>query len=89
MVIDAETSVCFKDIDDDDDVQSEFFDSVRSYYVESCAYILAKFPLEEEWLKHAEVVDVSRRRSTSFASVMIFFSQPIEKLAYGYMANYS
>ena len=48
---------------------------MRSYYVESCAYILAKFPLEEEWLKHAEVVDVSRRRSTSFASVMFFIQK--------------
>ena len=70
-------------------MKSEFFDSVRSYYVEIYAYIVAKFPLEEEWLKHAEVVDVSMRISTSFASVMVFFRQPTDTLSYGYMANYS
>lgn len=46
-----------------------FYKSVKQFYVEACNYILQKFPLEEEFLKHVEVCDVSCRKTASFSSV--------------------
>ena len=75
LVIGTETSEYLTDLKEEE--KSKFFDSVRSYYQESCSYILDKFPLTEQWLIHAEVVDINQRRAASFASVKYF----IEKLS--------
>lgn len=44
--------------------------------MKACSYIITKCPLKEEWLSHAEVVDIEKRSSRSFTSVKFF----IEKL---------
>lgn len=74
LVIGSEAKDCLRDIEDDD-VKYQFFDSVREYYVEGCSYIMAKFPIEEEWLKHAEVVDITKRVTSNFKSVSFFVNK--------------
>ena len=73
MVIGRVTTECLKDLDEE--AKAEFFVSVRSYHVECCSYIVAKFPLQEEWLKHAEVLDPSRRKHANFESVVFFIDK--------------
>ena len=73
LVIGRESSECLKDMDKE--AKAEFFDSVRSYYVESCSYIVSKFPLQEEWLIHAEVLDMTKRKNASFDSVVFFLDK--------------
>ena len=40
----------------------------------ACSYIIKKFPLDE-FLQHAEVVDISLRKQVSFSSVEYFVSR--------------
>ena len=49
-----------------------FYRSVRDYFVEACRYIILRFPLNREFLEAAEVVDISRRSTASFSSVLFF-----------------
>ena len=58
-----------------DDVKCVFFESIRAYYVEACSYIKSKFPLENELLTHAEVADISKRKTVAFDSVQYFLSK--------------
>lgn len=54
-----------------------FYQDVRAYFVEAASYIVAKFPINEEWLKEAEVIDVNKRTVCFFSNVAYF----IEKLS--------
>lgn len=51
---------------------TQFYSEVRNFYCTACDYILKKFPLKEEILKHAEVADISARKTASSASVTFF-----------------
>ena len=44
--------------------KQEFFVSIRAYFVEACDYI-KKFPLQTEFLTHAEVRDIMNRTNVS------------------------
>ena len=50
------------------DIQA-FYTSVQSYYEMPCSYILKTWPLTDELLTHADVLDVALRQDKSFASV--------------------
>lgn len=52
-----------------------FYLNVRCYFETACAYIKDKFPLQEEVLKHAEVVGVENRSDVSFTSVKFFIER--------------
>ena len=49
-----------------------FYQMVRDFFVTAADYLLAKLPLNDELLFHAEVADVSLRVEKSFESVMHF-----------------
>ena len=40
--------------------------------VAACSYILEKFHVEQEWLKHVEVVEISKKSITELNSVLYF-----------------
>ncbi len=40
--------------------RKDFYESVRRYFVEACRYILVRFPIHSEFLKHSEVVDIKK-----------------------------
>ena len=54
------------------DQRQVFFDSVRDYYCRAVEYILSKFPLDCELLKHAEILDPQKKTKTNFESVVYF-----------------
>lgn len=53
-------------------VLQTFYLDVRSYFVTVCSYIKDNFPLQEEVLRHIEVVVVQSRCDASFTSVKFF-----------------
>ena len=55
--------------------RTEFYSSVRQYYVKGVEYVLKKFPFHDQLLKHAEVVDVAKRGDASFESVKFFMDR--------------
>lgn len=72
LVIGAKTRVYLKEKSVNDGDIRKFYISVREFYVAACVYILKKFPLTDEFLKHAEVVDISLRQNVSYTSVEYF-----------------
>ena len=54
------------------DERTEFYDAVRAYYAAAIRYIVEKFPIRDELLLHAEVVDISRRTGAKFKSIKYF-----------------
>ena len=54
------------------DDRTEFFDSVRKYFITAADYIIDKFPLNKDFVKHAEVADVKIRNKVTFDSVKYF-----------------
>lgn len=56
----------------EDKEKSVFYSSVRKYFVLACDYIVNKFPLKNEVLKHAEVARLSNIENASFSSVRYF-----------------
>lgn len=69
LVIGAESRIYIKSGNLTTAQLESFYSEVRNFYVASCQYILKKFPIECEFLKHAEVADVSLRKKVSYASV--------------------
>ena len=59
----------------DEAERSQFYQSVKNYYIKSCDYIVAKFPLNLEVLYHAQVADVKKRNELGFSSLRFFFSK--------------
>ena len=55
--------------------KTEFYSSVRKYFAAACQYVVKKFPMQVDFLKHAEVVDLEKRGSSSFDSVRYFINQ--------------
>ena len=58
-----------------DEQKEEFYKHVREYFVVACEYIIQKFPLQDQFLTHAEVTDVTRREHVSFTSVLYFIKK--------------
>ena len=54
------------------DERTEFYDAVHVYYAAAIRYIVEKFPIRDELLLHAEVVDISRRTGAKFKSIKYF-----------------
>ncbi|XP_072173986.1 LOW QUALITY PROTEIN: uncharacterized protein [Diadema setosum] len=54
---------------------TEFFSSVRKFFTAVCDYILKKFPINNEVLKHASVADPRKRLVSKFESVSFFIDQ--------------
>lgn len=54
---------------------SAFYTSVRQYYQSACDYIVTKFPLNDELLLHAEVVDPQLREHKTFESLEYFINR--------------
>ena len=52
--------------------QAAFYKQIRKYFVTACDYMKNKFPLNDVTLKHAEVADISMRRTKQFSSVRFF-----------------
>ncbi|XP_071508171.1 uncharacterized protein [Diadema antillarum] len=55
-----------------DEQRSEFFSSVRNYFVAVSNYVVSKFPLKDELLMHARVANPTKRCDMSFFSVKYF-----------------
>lgn len=55
--------------------RAKFYTSVRNFFKLSCDYIVLKFPLENEILKHAEVANVKNIENASFKSVKFFIDK--------------
>ncbi|VDI64010.1 Hypothetical predicted protein [Mytilus galloprovincialis] len=53
----------------------EFYLNVRKYFERSCDHMIAKLPLKDELLKHAEVVDVTCKQTSQTASIMYFLNR--------------
>lgn len=58
-----------------DDEKSEFFISVRKYFLTICDYIIKKFPLDSDILKCAEVADLSTIPDQSFEKIRYFLKK--------------
>ena len=54
---------------------AEFFSSVRKYFTAVCDYILKKFPINKEVLRHASVADPRKRLESKFESVSFFIDR--------------
>ena len=52
-----------------------FYSAVRLYCETACQYIATKFPLNDELLLHAEVVDLELRDEKTFASLAYFINR--------------
>lgn len=69
LVIGAKARAYLKENDCDEQM---FYNSVREFYMAACSYIIRKFPLDDEFLQHAEVVDISLRMKVSYSSLEYF-----------------
>ena len=49
-----------------------FYSCVRKFYCRACEYLIKKLPIKDELLQHAEIADVSLRKSKSFKDVEYF-----------------
>ena len=58
-----------------------FFSKVRAFYKRALDYMLFKFPLSDDLLKHAEVVDITKRETMTFSSVK-YFAQRMQCLGF-------
>lgn len=74
LVIGAESKSYIKSANLTATQLQKFYSEVRNFYVASCQYILKKFPLNDAFLKNAEVADVSLRKNVSYASVEFILS---------------
>ena len=54
---------------------TEFFSSVRKFFTAVCDYILKKFPINNEVIKHASVADPRKRLESKFESVSFFMDR--------------
>nr|XP_042899054.1 uncharacterized protein LOC122269520 [Parasteatoda tepidariorum] len=52
--------------------KSLFYSAVIKYFITACEYIIKKFPLNDQVLKHAEVADLNKIENSSFESVRYF-----------------
>jgi hypothetical protein len=50
-----------------------FYDAVRNYYVKVCAYMVKKFPYNDEVLLNAEVANIKKRSDVNYSAVRYFF----------------
>ena len=57
------------------DDRTEFYTPVRLFFSNALDYIFKKFPLQDDALMHAEVVDIEKRKVVKFASVQYFISR--------------
>eukprot|EP00057_Strongylocentrotus_purpuratus_P020198 XP_011674672.1 PREDICTED: uncharacterized protein LOC105443327 [Strongylocentrotus purpuratus] len=55
-----------------DNQRKEFYESVRKYFVAVTDYVIAKFPLEDEVICHAQVTNPGKRLDVSFSSLSFF-----------------
>ena len=56
------------------DVDS-FYLTVRRYYQAACSYVIKTFPLDDQLLKHAEILDIDLRQQKNFESVQYFVTR--------------
>lgn len=75
LVIGAKTRAYLKEISLHEDRLKMFFADVRSFYTKTCDYIVKKWPVQEQFLEHAEVADVFKRRNKNFSSVEYMVDQ--------------
>lgn len=54
---------------------SEFYSSVRNYYIAACSYMLSKFPYQDQVLINAAVADISTRVKQEFSSIRYFIDR--------------
>ena len=55
--------------------QKKIYDHVKKYFVASCDYIVANFPWDSKLLQNAEVANISKKETASFASVKYFLDK--------------
>ena len=58
------------DISDSD--VSHFYNGVRKFYMKTAHYIKSTYPLNDEVLQHAKLIDFERRETVTFESVEYF-----------------
>jgi hypothetical protein len=54
---------------------TQFYSSVRQFYMEACRYMIKKFPYNDELLMHAAVANVEDRSNARFTSVLYFIKR--------------
>ena len=52
--------------------KQSFFSSTRKYFIASCNYMVAKFPLHDEVLRNARVANPAKRLDMTYSSVAFF-----------------
>lgn len=52
--------------------KTEFFDSVREYFCTAADYVIKKFPINKDFVIHAEVADIKNKTKSNFESVKFF-----------------
>lgn len=75
IVIGVDTRSYIRHIKFERSVVTKFYEDIRSFFVTSCSYIKEKFPLDDEFLKNMEVIDIKCRRNISFSSVLMLNEQ--------------
>lgn len=75
LVIGAKTRSYIKEACIEDNVLAKFYLDVRQCYINSCKYVKEKIATDDEFLKHAEVAEVTARKSQTFSSVQYMLTQ--------------
>ena len=85
------------ELDVSSQLSSKFLQGVRSFYEAAVGYILAKFPLKDDILLHARVINFEKCENSTFSSVEYFlerytsvlaFSDSEKKLHFNEFVNY-
>jgi hypothetical protein len=53
----------------------EFYLTVRKYFISCCDFMIAKLPLNDELLRHAEVADVACEQTSKVVSLLYFIDR--------------
>lgn len=67
LVIGAATRAHIKNIPAD--AVEKFYNDARNFYVKSVQYVQAKLPVDDLFLKHAEIANVSARKKITYESI--------------------
>ncbi|GBN12322.1 hypothetical protein AVEN_250723-1 [Araneus ventricosus] len=74
LVVGSSARVLLQDSNWTLEEKEEFFLSVRKFFVTACKYIIRKFPLQDEFFKHASVANIFKRQTADLQSVKYFTS---------------
>ncbi|GBM87150.1 hypothetical protein AVEN_150835-1 [Araneus ventricosus] len=74
LVVGSSARVLLQDSNITLEEKEEFFLSVRKFFVTACKYIIRKFPLQDEFFKHASVANIFKRQTADLQSVKYFTS---------------